>query len=204
MKEIVKNTLILTCITLISGLLLGIAYDITKAPIRNQEEKNKKEAYATVFQEADSFEEVSKADLKKANDKLLNTESQSEQIDGIVMAKDKDGNQMGYVVTVTTNAGYNGVITLSVGIKDDGTVNGTELITLNETAGLGMEAAKDEFKNQFKNKKVQSFQRTKTGATKENEIDALSGATITTDAIVNSVNVAIACADGLKGDSGNE
>ena len=175
-----------------------------KLPKGNQEEKNKNEAYATVFQEADTFEEISAKELKKANDIILKDESKLEQIDGVVVAKDKSGKQMGYVITVTTNEGYNGVITLSVGIKDDGTVNGTELITLNETAGLGMEAAKDDFKNQFKNKKVASFERTKTGASKDNEIDALSGATITTDAIVNSVNAAIMCAEGLKGDSGNE
>lgn len=50
-QKIIKNTLILTAITLISGLLLGFVYEITKEPIAVSRENRKQEAYHTVFQE---------------------------------------------------------------------------------------------------------------------------------------------------------
>ena len=58
MNKIMKNTLILTAITLVAGLLLGLVYDITKAPIAKQEALAKAEAYATVFPEAETFNTV--------------------------------------------------------------------------------------------------------------------------------------------------
>lgn len=58
MNKILKNTLILTAITLVSGLLLGIVYEITKDPIAASQEKAKQEAYQQVIAEADSFEAV--------------------------------------------------------------------------------------------------------------------------------------------------
>ena len=51
MKNIIKNAMILTVITLVSGLLLGFVYDITKEPIAQAKEKAKNEAYQTVMQE---------------------------------------------------------------------------------------------------------------------------------------------------------
>lgn len=55
-NTILKDTLILTVITLISGLLLGLVYQITIDPIAEQKEKEKQEAYMAVFADADSFE----------------------------------------------------------------------------------------------------------------------------------------------------
>ncbi len=58
MKEIIKNSLILCIITLVSGVLLGAVYEGTKKPRAEQEEKTKQEAYKKVFEEADRFEEL--------------------------------------------------------------------------------------------------------------------------------------------------
>ena len=49
MNKIVKNTLILTLITVIAGFLLGAVYEITKDPIAQSQEKTKKEALQAVF-----------------------------------------------------------------------------------------------------------------------------------------------------------
>ena len=70
-------------------------------------------------------------------------------------------------------------------------MNGIEILSISETAGLGMRANTEEFKSQFRNKKVEQFEYTKTGATVDNQIDALSGATITTNAMTNAVNTAL-------------
>ena len=84
-----------------------------------------------------------------------------------------------------------------MGIQDDGTLNGISILSISETAGLGMRATTDDFKNQFKDKNVEKFTYTKTGATSDDEIDALSGSTITT----NGVNAGLAAFRYEKGGS---
>ena len=69
--------------------------------------------------------------------------------------------------------------------------------------------AEEVLKPQFENKKVERFTYTKSGAMSDDEIDAISGATITTNAVTNGVNAGLAYfqtkyADGMKGGSGNE
>ena len=49
MNKIVKNTLILTLITVIAGVLLGAVYEVTKTPIAQSQETAKKEAWQAVF-----------------------------------------------------------------------------------------------------------------------------------------------------------
>ena len=106
---------------------------------------------------------------------------------------------MGYVFLVTSNEAYGGSLQLAMGITTDGTVNGISFLSLSETAGLGMEADKDTFKEQFAGKKVDEFKYTKSGAAADNEIDALSGATITTNAVTNAVNSGISYFKSIEG-----
>ena len=73
-----------------------------------------------------------------------------------------------------------------------------QILSISETAGLGMKADTDDFKGRFSNKKVAQFNYTKSGATAEYEIDALSGATITTNAMVNAVNAGLSYAKSLN------
>ena len=59
------------------------------------------------------------------------------------------GNTAGYVVNVTSKDGFGGDITITVGISEDKKVTGMEFLTINETAGLGMNAQNPDFMNQF-------------------------------------------------------
>ena len=95
------------------------------------------------------------------------------------------------MINVTSHEGYGGDITVSMGIDNEGTVKGIELLKISETAGLGMKAKEPAFKDQFKDKNVTQFAYTKTGASSDFEIDAISGATITTKAVTNAVNAGI-------------
>ena len=61
--------------------------------------------------------------------------------------------------------------------------------TLPETAGLGQKATLPEFYEQFKGKGTKLSVK-KGGGAGENEIDAISGATITSTAVTNVVNAA--------------
>ena len=79
-----------------------------------------------------------------------------------------------------------------MGVQNDGTLNGISILSISETAGLGMKATTDSFKDQFKNKNVEKFTYTKTGSTSDDQIDAISGASFTSRAVTGAVNAALA------------
>ncbi len=200
MNKIIKDAVVLCGITLIAGLLLGSVYQITKTPRQNQEIERKNQAYQTVFTDATDFEEkeIDAEQIKKYLEQKGITSGEA-TVDEVATAKKQQN--LGYVITVTEHEGYGGDITFTVGIKQDGTICGVSVLTINETAGLGMKAKETSFLNQFKDKKVEKFTYTKNGATKENEIDAISGATITTKAMTKGVNAAIECFQYLSEES---
>lgn len=198
-KSLLKDALALTLITLVAGCLLGFVQMITEKPIAEQKEKTKQEAYQKVFPDAKMFLEVEGVNpLEDAQEALKQDGLDGKnQILEILAATNQEPTAstnpeiIGYVMTITNNEGYSGEITFTMGITSEGEVTGIEFTSISETAGLGMKAQEDTFKNQFQNKKVDAFAYTKSGANAENEIDALSGATITTNAVTNGVNAGI-------------
>ena len=194
MNTILKNTISITVITLVAGLALGVVQDITAGPIAAQAEKSKEEAYKTVFENAAAFSEYSLDDKGQAEDLVgyLNDNGFSAQtIDEIMVAEDASGETLGYAFTITDSEGYGGDIQFAMVVQNDGTLHGISILSISETAGLGMKATTDDFKNQFKDKNVEKFTYTKTGASSDDEIDAISGATITTNAMTNGVNAGL-------------
>ena len=164
--SIVKDTIAITAITLVAGLALGVVQDITAGPIAQQQEQSKQEAYKAVFEDADSFEVYDvDADALAAN--LAENNFNAQTINEIMEAKDASGETI------------------------DGTLNGISILSISETAGLGMKAKNPDFQDQFKDKNVEKFEYTKTGATSDDQIDAISGATITTNAMTNGVNAGL-------------
>ena len=190
MNKIIKNTLILTAITVVSGLLLGIVYNITKEPIAQAQENTKQEAYRAVLSDATSFEAVD-FDSDSALSLLSENGYTSDEITEVVEGTDDSGEVIGYVISVQSSEAYDGTLELSVGIAADGTVKGVEMLDISETAGLGMKADEAKFKDQFKDKNVEKFTYTKTGEEGDDMIDAISGATITTNAVTNAVDSAL-------------
>lgn len=199
MKSMIKDTLILFAITLIAGLTLGVVYQVTKEPIAAQKEKAKQEACQEVFADAASFEQIVIADTEGNaidGNNMPDSEAWSENgydavnIGEIAKALDGNGNILGYVITVTDHEGYGGDIEFMMGIRADGTLNGISLLSISETAGLGMRA-EEVLKPQFENKKAEVFEYTKSGAMGDSQIDAISGATITTHAVTNGVNAGL-------------
>lgn len=199
MKNSVKAVLTLTIITIVAGACLGYVYELTKEPIAAKTLEAKLNAYKTVFPEAADFAEDAALNTENAAPVLDGEGYKDESVDECLKAVDGSGNTLGYVMTVTTSQGYGGDITISMGVTNDGTLNGIEILEIGETAGLGMKADTSEFKGQFADKKVSRFNYTKTGASAEYEIDALSGATITTNAMVSAVNAGLAYAESLTG-----
>ncbi|MCI8724029.1 MAG: RnfABCDGE type electron transport complex subunit G [Ruminococcus sp.] len=201
MNKIVKNTLILSAITIVAGCLLGLVYEITKAPIAQAQENAKQEAYKTVLADAAEFTVDDTLDAAAAANVLQEAGYTGDDIAEVAKALDASGSVMGYVITVTSHEGYGGDIKISVGILSDGTVKGIEMLEISETAGLGMKAAEDDFKNQFKDKQVEKFSYTKSGEDGDDKIDALSGATITTNAVTNAVDCALVYFQNVLGGS---
>ena len=191
MNKIIKSTLILTVITVVSGLLLGIVYGITKEPIAAAQENTKQEAFRAVLSDASEFKELEDFDADSAAALLEENGYSSDEITEVVEGLDASGELTGYVVNVTSSEAYDGELELSVGIASDGTVKGVEMLSISETAGLGMKADEAEFKDQFKDKKVEKFSYTKSGEEGDDKIDAISGATITTNAVTNAVDSAL-------------
>ena len=109
------------------------------------------------------------------------------------------GEVAGYVITVTAKDGSQGSITMSVGIRNDGTVNSYSITSIAETPGLGMKAVEPDFIAKFEGKNVSEFVVVKTAASADNEIEAIAGSTITTDAVANAVNAALVYARSLVG-----
>lgn len=188
MKEMIKNTAIMLVITVVAGLILGLIYQVTKEPIAEQEAGKKREACQEVFQDAAAFEAV---EVETVDEAAWNEEGYGqESIDEVMRASDASGNLLGYVITVTTKEGYGGDIQFTIGVRTDGTVNGMSILSISETAGLGMRA-EEVLKPQFAGRHAEKFAYTKNGAASEEQIDAISGATITTNAVTNGVNAGL-------------
>ena len=203
MNKIIKNTAVLTAITLVAGCLLGLVYEVTKEPIAVAQENAKQEAYRAVLADAENFVEYTDFDEAEAVE-IISEAGYTDDVDEVVVAEDGSGKAIGYVVSVTSHDGYGGDISLSVGILNDGTGKGIEMLSISETAGLGMKANEAEFKDQFKDKQVEKFVYTKSGEEGDDKIDALSGATITTNAVTNAVDTALVYFQNVLGGSVNE
>ena len=192
-NKIIKDALALTLITLVAGVALGGVYEITKDPIARQEAQAKAEAYEQVFTDAAAFEEVRMDDtlIQTIRDQLDQEGYKAQSIEEIMRAEDQSGETLGYAFTVVTSEGYGGDIQFSMGVQNYGTLNGISILSIGETAGLGMNADTPAFKDQFVGKQVEQLQYTKNGATQDDEINAISGATVTTNAMTNGVNAGL-------------
>ena len=200
-----KEAAILFAITLVSGLLLGFVYELTKEPIRIQQEKAVQEACMAVFPKAEELG-ITFEQLNYTPDETFAAELavSGVTIGTVFKAVDGNGEFHGYVVQATSSEGYGGNIVLYVGVRADGAVSGVSILEIKETAGLGMEAPKV-LVPQFADKQVDSFAYTKTGSRSDSEVDAISGATVTTKAVVNAVNGGLATAQSLmEGGGTNE
>lgn len=190
--QILKDALILFAITVISGLILGGVHELTRDTINKSAIAAHLEAYKTVFPDAVDFKADDKLTdaLKKSNEELPSQDYGNVGLDQALQAVDKSGSVLGYVVTSHSNDSYDGLVQILVGINADKTIKGIEMLELNDTPGLGQRAEEPEFKGQFAGKSGESLTVTKSGNAGEGEINAISGATITSRAVTNAVNAA--------------
>lgn len=202
MKKIIKDTLALALITVIAGIALGAVYMITKEPIEKQNEKTKIAAYNAVFSDLDTYKEYE--DVSSLSKALKENGFSAVDVNEVVYAYNSKGEDLGMIITVTDKEGYGGNIKMTVGIDVTGTITGLEILEISETAGLGMKAADKSFRDQYVGINADEVVYTKSGKTQNNEIDAISSATITTKAVTDGVNGAITIFKELQGGSVDE
>ncbi len=192
--RIPKPVIALTLIAAIAGVALSGVYSMTKGTIDLQELQKKTAAYKEVCPEAETFELVDAAEelIAKQDEKA------SPKINEFYVGKTADGQVAGYAASVTAK-GFGGDVTMALGLTPDGAVRKIAFTELNETAGLGMEADKAPFKDQFTGRSGE-LSLIKGTASGEQEISALTGATVTSTAVVNGVNAGLAfCEEATKG-----
>ena len=179
---------ILCVITLLAGLSLSGVYRVTKDPIEQQKMAANIASYREVCPGAASFRHDDAVDAAvNALGKEPYAAAGKNFIDEAVLGDDGS-----CVVRVTSGDAYDGTLTLAVGIRPDGTVNGISFTELHESPGMGMLCGEEKFKSQFAGVKTDAFVLFKSGgASADNEIDSVSGASISSGAVVNAVNAAL-------------
>lgn len=188
LQRIPKPVIALTIITLVAGLALSGTFMITKDKIEQQKLEAKAQSYRAVCPEAASFEPRATDAIEALGGKVYGTSFGRSYIHEAVVGMDASGSVCGYVISVTNSGGYEGDIKFSVGITPDGVLRGIAFTELNETPGKGSKAAEPKFLDQFRNRDVSQLVL---GGTDADGIDAISGATITSRAIVNGTNAAL-------------
>ncbi|MBO4907996.1 MAG: RnfABCDGE type electron transport complex subunit G [Lachnospiraceae bacterium] len=188
-----KDALVLIIITLIAGLCLGGVYELTKEPIAHQKELAVTESCKAVFPDEDGFTPVTNFVLSEttvSEGLALQLKQNGVTVGNIYTAMAADGTVAGYAIEMTSAEGYGGDIRIMCGITSEGVLRGISILEIGETAGLGMRA-ESVIVPQIHNLAVSEITFTKTGKTSTDEIDAISGATITTRAFVNMINGAL-------------
>ena len=122
---------------------------------------------------------------------LPNAASFEEVDEDTVKGLDGSGQLAGYVIT-TEAKGYGGTIEVMTGITADGSVSGVVLLSQNETPGLGANATKESFTGQYQQAvPVSGCEVIKSGGAADGQIQAMTGATITSQAVTDAVNLAV-------------
>ncbi|MCX7841479.1 MAG: RnfABCDGE type electron transport complex subunit G [Clostridia bacterium] len=180
MRDMMKPAIVLLIICLIVGLSLAAVNSVTKDVIKDRAAKDAEDKRKEVMQQAEGFEKL---------------EGWKDKAEGAALVKEAykaliSGKTAGFVFNVSPK-GYAGNIEITVGINTEGKITGVKIGEHKETPGLGSKASEPAFINQFKNKGTeQKLGVVKKKPSNENEIEAISGATITSRAVTQGVNAA--------------
>jgi electron transport complex protein RnfG len=180
-----KPMFALVAVTLVASFFLGLVFTITEEPIRIQKENAEKQAIVNIIKGTDRTELLDVASFPS---------EENATVSKITKCFDVNGAALGYVFSVSPK-GYGGSIDMMVGISGEavGTVEGVEIIKHAETPGLGANADTPEFTAQYMGKTGDgALSVTKVKPPGENEIEAIASATITTVAVTDGVNEALA------------
>lgn len=172
--DMIRLTVTLFAISAVCALLLGLVNEFTKDRIAAVEAEKKAAAMSAVLP-AGSYEPVDYAGADAT-------------IDEVYRAGDA-----GWVIQVSPAGSFGGDLTIMVGVNSDGTVSGVEIVKSSETSGLGANAKKADWRQKNFAGKSGTVAVKKDGG----DVDALTGATITSRAVCAGVTSALAAAAAL-------
>ncbi len=170
---------ILCVICLITTGLLSLTYELTREERDRQAEAAANANRLTLFPEAAAFEEIDTI-VTPLPDGLLEA----------TQAKASDGSLIGYLF-LGTKRGYAGQVPVMVAIDPAGLIVGVRVLSNDETPGLGKKVEQNTFLRQFVNQKTDKQFALKVENSQQLPIDAVAGATISSRAVTESINIAV-------------
>ena len=173
MKYVLKLSFTLLLITALVATALAGVNAVTKDRIAAVQAQKISDAIGALFPETTGVRQLTAAEYTDAT----GTVTAVYAVDG------------GWAMTVCPTSGFGGTITLMVGVAETGRVTGVQVIAHAETPGLGAVAAD-------KTSSGETFRGSfvgKSGTLQVEDIDAITSATITSKAVVDGVNAALAC-----------
>ncbi len=175
-ESFVKMFAVLMFTCLISGALLAYTYNKTKENIAKAEAGTSVEAVKKLF-----------PDLSRVKDVLFSFEGEENKA---YIALNENGKPMGVAVP-SSAIGYGGAVNILVGIGTDGKIAGLELLSHQETPGLGSKAGSEEFREQFKGRYLKNESDILKVDKDGGEIKAITAATITSRAVTRAATKAL-------------
>ena len=157
MREIIKFSIVLLSITLMSALFLALIYDITEPRIEEQRRLEEERAIEEVLPRIP-------ATIEKIEDQDL----------VFYKAKDEDGSLIAYVF-VARSYGYSSDINTVVSLTPDGKIIAVKILEQRETPGIGSQISESDFLEQFNNQDINK------------QFDTITGATISSEAVIDSI-----------------
>lgn len=170
-KLTLRPALILAAICLIATVILAGLNRLTTPVIAANETETVNAVYQALLPEADGFTQLPC------------------QIDGVTAVMKAD-NGTGYVITAQSR-GYGGQVPAAVAFSEDGTILGVTMMENSETPGLGQRVTEQEFSAQFAGRPAEAFTI--------DDIDGVTGATISSKAAVAAINLAIQAYEEIGG-----
>ncbi len=182
MNKTIKLGAILLAFTAIAAGILGFLNTQTKDIIADVQIKANNDARKEVLPNGNEFKELDPKALEEAKNGIEGVEEIYEALDGESV--------VGYTIK-TVISGYSGPIVVMTGIDTEGVIAGMKVVSNTETPGLGANASNTEFQDQYSGKSARSEIELVKNSPTDAQIQALTGATITSKAVTNSVNKAI-------------
>ncbi len=177
-KEVSKPTITLFVICLIIAVLLAATNLMTRDKIAQMNKQTEATSREVVLPGVTNFEDSK---------------------DGTYAVGKSGSDISGYVFTTKTKS-YGGDLSVMTGIDKDGKVTGVVILSINDTPGLGLNAQKESFRDQYKKAAPEKgFEVIKSGSASDGQINAMTGATITSKAVTDCVNQAVAQYQKVKG-----
>lgn len=175
-------------ICFVASLVLALMNAKTEPIIADRQQKAQEAAMKEVYPEAEEIKEVDNKDA--LNDNVL-------AINEAVIGGQTDG----YIFTVDSPKGYSGPVSFVVGVKADGTVTGFKVVKHSESQGFGSRVTDPEYTEGMQGVVLSAPVQAEGEGGGPDKVPAMSGATLTTKAMVGGFNAVV---DSLSKLTGNE